>query len=273
MEEDHWPGPSRARVASGRQPSRPAVSRQAAEDRRRLTRPVRPADPAAGTTATGWCQAATPVRGARLTWLSAACAHRPREPRSPCAPNGAFGCATSTPRWRHRAGCPARPGEATPSPRSHPAPRASMLRVVTVPDGAEGGAPCCALWPGRRAHGRWGAERGAIWCGAGSRGLVPGGCPRDLAVGVDMRAVGVTEWGGPDVLQVLDLPTPEAGPGQVRIRVYAAAVNPTTHCCGTVAGPRRCGTCRRRSCRGWTRPGCWTRSDPASRPACRSATR
>ena len=42
-----------------------------------------------------------------------------------------------------------------------------------------------------------------------------------------MRAVGVTEWGGPDVLQVLDLPTPEAGPGQVRIRVYAAAVNPT----------------------------------------------
>ena len=42
-----------------------------------------------------------------------------------------------------------------------------------------------------------------------------------------MRAVGVTEWGGPDVLQVLDLPTPEAGPGQVRIRVHAAAVNPT----------------------------------------------
>ena len=39
--------------------------------------------------------------------------------------------------------------------------------------------------------------------------------------------MGVTEWGGPDVLQVLDLPTPQAGPGQVRIRVYAAAVNPT----------------------------------------------
>jgi NADPH2:quinone reductase len=42
-----------------------------------------------------------------------------------------------------------------------------------------------------------------------------------------MRAVGVTEWGGPDALRVLDLPVPEAGPGEVRIRVYAAAVNPT----------------------------------------------
>jgi NADPH:quinone reductase len=44
---------------------------------------------------------------------------------------------------------------------------------------------------------------------------------------LDMRAVGVTEWGGPDALEVLELPVPEAGPGQVRIRVYAAAVNPT----------------------------------------------
>ena len=42
-----------------------------------------------------------------------------------------------------------------------------------------------------------------------------------------MRAVGVIEWGGPDALRVVDLPTPEAGPGQVRIRVHAAAVNPT----------------------------------------------
>src|ERR1700760_3643263 len=42
-----------------------------------------------------------------------------------------------------------------------------------------------------------------------------------------MRAVGVTEWGGPDALQVVELPDPEAGPGQLRIRVRAAAVNPT----------------------------------------------
>lgn len=42
-----------------------------------------------------------------------------------------------------------------------------------------------------------------------------------------MRAVGVIEWGGPDALRVVELPAPEAGPGQVRIRVHAAAVNPT----------------------------------------------
>jgi NADPH:quinone reductase-like Zn-dependent oxidoreductase len=42
-----------------------------------------------------------------------------------------------------------------------------------------------------------------------------------------MRAVGITEWGGPEVLHVVELPDPEAGPGQVRIRVHAAAVNPT----------------------------------------------
>jgi NADPH:quinone reductase len=38
--------------------------------------------------------------------------------------------------------------------------------------------------------------------------------------------VGLTEFGGPEVLGVLDLPEPEAGPGELRIRVRAAAVNP-----------------------------------------------
>ncbi len=42
-----------------------------------------------------------------------------------------------------------------------------------------------------------------------------------------MRAVGVTEFGGPDVLHIVELPDPQAGPGEVRIRVHAAAVNPT----------------------------------------------
>ncbi len=42
-----------------------------------------------------------------------------------------------------------------------------------------------------------------------------------------MRAVGVTEFGGPEVLRVVELPDPQAGPGEVRIRVHAAAVNPT----------------------------------------------
>lgn len=42
-----------------------------------------------------------------------------------------------------------------------------------------------------------------------------------------MRAVGVTQFGGPEVLSVVELADPEAGPGELRIRVSAAAVNPT----------------------------------------------
>jgi len=42
-----------------------------------------------------------------------------------------------------------------------------------------------------------------------------------------MRAVGLMRHGGPEVLEVVDLPEVHAGPGQVRLRVYAAAVNPT----------------------------------------------
>lgn len=42
-----------------------------------------------------------------------------------------------------------------------------------------------------------------------------------------MRAVGVTEYGGPGVLHVLDVAAEPLGEGQVRVRVTAAAVNPT----------------------------------------------
>ncbi|HXZ63009.1 MAG TPA: alcohol dehydrogenase catalytic domain-containing protein, partial [Acidimicrobiales bacterium] len=42
-----------------------------------------------------------------------------------------------------------------------------------------------------------------------------------------MKAVGVVEYGGPDALQVVELPDPQVAPGQVRIRVHAAAVSPT----------------------------------------------
>jgi len=42
-----------------------------------------------------------------------------------------------------------------------------------------------------------------------------------------MRAVGITEFGDPEVLRIVDLPDPQPGPGEVRIRVHAAAVNPT----------------------------------------------
>lgn len=42
-----------------------------------------------------------------------------------------------------------------------------------------------------------------------------------------MRGVGLIEFGGPEALQVVDLPETHAGSGEVRIRVHAAAVNPT----------------------------------------------
>jgi NADPH2:quinone reductase len=42
-----------------------------------------------------------------------------------------------------------------------------------------------------------------------------------------MKAVGVTKFGGPEVLHIVDLPDPQVGPGQLCIRVHGAAVNPT----------------------------------------------
>jgi NADPH2:quinone reductase len=42
-----------------------------------------------------------------------------------------------------------------------------------------------------------------------------------------MRAVGITRFGGPEVLEIVERPVPEPGDGEVRIRVAAATVNPT----------------------------------------------
>ena len=42
-----------------------------------------------------------------------------------------------------------------------------------------------------------------------------------------MKAVGVTRFGGPEVLDMVELPPPHPGPGEVRIQVRAATVNPT----------------------------------------------
>jgi NADPH:quinone reductase len=55
-----------------------------------------------------------------------------------------------------------------------------------------------------------------IWCGRLGRDTVG-----------DMKAVGVVEFGGPEALQLVDLPDPPIEPGKVRIRVHAAAVSPT----------------------------------------------
>ncbi|HYO41372.1 MAG TPA: hypothetical protein VER39_17140 [Nocardioidaceae bacterium] len=45
-----------------------------------------------------------------------------------------------------------------------------------------------------------------------------------------MRAVQITRFGGPEVLDVVDIAEPEAGPGQKRYDVSTAGVNYTdTH--------------------------------------------
>jgi NADPH:quinone reductase-like Zn-dependent oxidoreductase len=53
-----------------------------------------------------------------------------------------------------------------------------------------------------------------------------------------MRAAGVTEFGGPEALHLLDVPDEPLGAGEVRLRVAAATVNPTdTHArAGAYAG-------------------------------------
>src|SRR5438045_6996724 len=42
-----------------------------------------------------------------------------------------------------------------------------------------------------------------------------------------MKAVRFSQFGGPEVLEILDLPDPHPKPGQVRVAVRAAGVNPS----------------------------------------------
>src|ERR1700712_3924805 len=42
-----------------------------------------------------------------------------------------------------------------------------------------------------------------------------------------MKAARFSQFGGPEVLEIVDLPDPHPGPGQVRIAVRAAGVNPS----------------------------------------------
>ncbi|NKE64113.1 alcohol dehydrogenase catalytic domain-containing protein, partial [Lentzea sp. PSKA42] len=44
-----------------------------------------------------------------------------------------------------------------------------------------------------------------------------------------MKAITYTEFGGPEVLRLEEVEEPHAGPGQVRLKVLAAAVNPLDH--------------------------------------------
>ncbi len=41
-----------------------------------------------------------------------------------------------------------------------------------------------------------------------------------------MRAIVMTAFGGPEVLRLTDIPEPEPEHGQIRVRLYAAGVNP-----------------------------------------------
>ena len=41
-----------------------------------------------------------------------------------------------------------------------------------------------------------------------------------------MKAIRVSEYGGPSVLKIEEVPTPEPGPSQVLVRNHAVGVNP-----------------------------------------------
>jgi NADPH:quinone reductase-like Zn-dependent oxidoreductase len=41
-----------------------------------------------------------------------------------------------------------------------------------------------------------------------------------------MKAIQYSRFGGPEVLELVDLPDPHPGPGQIRVAVHAAAINP-----------------------------------------------
>ena len=42
-----------------------------------------------------------------------------------------------------------------------------------------------------------------------------------------MKAARFSRFGGPEVLEIVDLPDPHPGPGQIRVAVHAAGVNPS----------------------------------------------
>src|SRR5207248_1328511 len=57
-----------------------------------------------------------------------------------------------------------------------------------------------------------------------------------------MKAIRVHEFGGPEVLRLEEVPTPQPGPGQVLVRMHAIGVNPveTYIRAGTVRQAGRC---------------------------------
>src|SRR5579875_1646909 len=79
-------------------------------------------------------------------------------------------------------------------------------------------APVVVAWVTKRSVVRLGARfqtrEGAIMAG------------RSSEMPTSSRAVRLESFGGPDVLSVREVPAPQAGPGQIRVRVAAAGLNP-----------------------------------------------
>ena len=46
-----------------------------------------------------------------------------------------------------------------------------------------------------------------------------------MTLPAEMRAVEISEPGGPEVLRLVTRPVPQAGPGEILLRVHAAGVN------------------------------------------------
>ena len=49
---------------------------------------------------------------------------------------------------------------------------------------------------------------------------------KEIVMTKTMKAVVLTRFGGPDAFELREVPVPEVGPRQVRVRVHATAVNP-----------------------------------------------
>ena len=87
----------------------------------------------------------------------------------------------------------------------------------------------CLVWDRTSSQAGYGGDADAVKASRKASNLADRAQSRRdrRAPATPMKAVAFTEFGGPDVLRVVDLPVPDPGPDQVRIRVVAATVNPT----------------------------------------------
>ena len=88
-----------------------------------------------------------------------------------------------------------------------------------------GGAACRRLLRLRRGGRRASDEQARHEAVARPSPSCSDHCGRNVTLS-DMRAIRVTAFGGPDVLTLAEVPDPQPGPGQIRVRVHAAGVNP-----------------------------------------------